>query len=57
VTGNRWAINGAGQIGKIESKHGDLWVGTSLTGGSWQSRCPVFISEQHAAHLDSRMDK
>lgn len=37
----RWAVNGAGTIGKINAIVGHQYVGLTLTGQAWSSMAPL----------------
>jgi len=51
----KWAVCGAGRIGRIESRKqlawGLAWVGTGIDGHPWSSRDPRVICDGDAAAL------
>jgi len=51
----RWAVCGAGRIGRIEGRKelawGVSWVGTGLDGRPWASRNPRLVCEEEASAI------
>lgn len=49
----RWALNGAGRLGRVESSDGQYWYGTDLLGQPWRSMAPILLSIEHSRELDA----
>ena len=48
----RWAVNGAGTIGKITAIVGQQYVGLTLTGQAWNSMAPQTLSTDYDRMLE-----
>lgn len=53
----RWAINGAGILGKITGGRTDergvwVYIGEGITGEGWGSRTPILLQVEQGKQLD-----
>lgn len=53
MTTPRWALNGAGRLGRVEGYDGDRWHGTDMLGQPWKSMAPILLSIEHSRELDA----
>lgn len=53
----RWAVNGAGLLGKITDVRTDargewVYIGEGITGEDWRSRAPILLQVEQGNQLD-----
>ena len=49
----RWAVNGAGQLGRIERIENGIYRGTNMNGiTNWASMAPMLLNKDDARLID-----
>lgn len=51
----RWAVCGAGRIGRIAQQKGDTYYGVALDGTNWRTICPHVLSDAMQAYLNAHV--